>query len=537
VCRLRRLAALAWLLLLPASVSHATVVAGGNIINQTWVLSGSPYDVQGDITIPGGAFLRIEPGVEVRFASTDAQGSGVDVSRIELTVSIGATLEIDGTAAEPVRMNAQSSTSPSTWYGIVVENGASATELHHVIVKHAHRAVQNFATTGVLILDDSSFELNGVDLLLAGGGAPSLDGTIAAGVIQGAWTIPSGPRFELNRALGSVSGNFTLGYNATYRTTLSSTTSYRKLQVLGGSVTLAGWLELDVSAFTGSVDQFIVLIDKSSGGPVSGTFLGLPENSEFDAGAYRFRINYGTGPGSNDVRLTVVESVICDLALTKSAPAETLLAAGGLAYTLTVSNAGPGTAQAVSVRDSLPAGLRYLSASPSQGSCAEVDGVVTCSLGDLAVSASASIEIAVSFDFDTLVVVNAARATVSNTDSDPGNDVASTATRLVSATTGVAPGLPGSVPEGRMLWARPNPSPSATRIFFRATPGSRAELEIFDAAGRRVREMDLRVGDEAPSFRWDGRDSEGAAVGSGLYYYRVRVDGKTLGSERSVILR
>jgi hypothetical protein len=61
-----------------------TTIAGGNVINQTWTAAGSPYLVQGDVTVPLGAYLRIQAGAEVRFSETDGQGSGLWPSAVEL---------------------------------------------------------------------------------------------------------------------------------------------------------------------------------------------------------------------------------------------------------------------------------------------------------------------------------------------------------------------------------------------------------------------------------------------------------------------
>src|SRR5688500_1462558 len=74
-----------------------TVIVGGNIINQTWTAQGSPYVIQGDITVPAGAFLQINPGTLVRFASSDGMGAGRNTSIVELTVR--GSLRVDGTAA------------------------------------------------------------------------------------------------------------------------------------------------------------------------------------------------------------------------------------------------------------------------------------------------------------------------------------------------------------------------------------------------------------------------------------------------------
>ncbi|MEJ2105036.1 MAG: hypothetical protein P8X47_10735, partial [Ignavibacteriaceae bacterium] len=43
-----------------------TIVPPGNI-SGTWTMAGSPYQIQGDITIPNLETLTIEPGVSVIF--------------------------------------------------------------------------------------------------------------------------------------------------------------------------------------------------------------------------------------------------------------------------------------------------------------------------------------------------------------------------------------------------------------------------------------------------------------------------------------
>jgi hypothetical protein len=47
--------------------AHATEIHGGNV-SGTWTLANSPYHINGEITIPNGETLTIEPGVEVVFS-------------------------------------------------------------------------------------------------------------------------------------------------------------------------------------------------------------------------------------------------------------------------------------------------------------------------------------------------------------------------------------------------------------------------------------------------------------------------------------
>ena len=77
---------------------------------------------------------------------------------------------------------------------------------------------------------------------------------------------------------------------------------------------------------------------------------------------------------------TTVRSV-ADLSLTKSDAPDPVLAGELLTYTLGVSNGGPRDATNTTLTDTLPAGVTFDSATPSQGTCSEASGTVTCALG------------------------------------------------------------------------------------------------------------------------------------------------------------
>jgi flagellar hook assembly protein FlgD len=73
----------------------------------------------------------------------------------------------------------------------------------------------------------------------------------------------------------------------------------------------------------------------------------------------------------------------------------------------------------------------------------------------------------------------------------------------------------------------PNPFSSGTALTFDVpSPGADVRLEVFDVAGRRV--CVLLDGAQPPGRRavhWDGQDSTGRRVASGIYYCRMVADG------------
>jgi len=86
---------------------------------------------------------------------------------------------------------------------------------------------------------------------------------------------------------------------------------------------------------------------------------------------------------------------LVDLAVVKSATPRTVSAGDQLAYLITVSNNGPGEATGVVVTDSLPAGVTWVSTTPSQGPGCSAPSDVTCELGAIVSGGSATVQIVV----------------------------------------------------------------------------------------------------------------------------------------------
>ena len=79
-----------------------------------------------------------------------------------------------------------------------------------------------------------------------------------------------------------------------------------------------------------------------------------------------------------------------DLAVTKTDSADPVQVGSNLTYTITVSRLDPGPSMAATMTDILPAGVDFVSVTPSQGSCTGTSTIV-CELGSIAELAPATL--------------------------------------------------------------------------------------------------------------------------------------------------
>jgi uncharacterized repeat protein (TIGR01451 family) len=116
-------------------------------------------------------------------------------------------------------------------------------------------------------------------------------------------------------------------------------------------------------------------------------------------------------------------------------------------FTFTVTNTGPDIATAVALSDAIPANGVFQSATPSQGTCSGAAGsppTVVCSLGQLAVNASATVTLQVA---STVAGALSDTATVTSS-STVGNSSAVASTAVNDYTLSVSP-TTASVPDGQ----------------------------------------------------------------------------------------
>jgi uncharacterized repeat protein (TIGR01451 family) len=130
------------------------------------------------------------------------------------------------------------------------------------------------------------------------------------------------------------------------------------------------------------------------------------------------------------------------VAITAAAAPSPATVGEALTYTLSVVNSGPDSSTAVVITDTLPAGVSFVSAGATQGSCSGTT-TVSCALGNLAQGAGASVQI--------LVVPSQAGTIVDNADVSAGTANPSPS-RHASIATAVNPAAGGKcVPDAAVL--------------------------------------------------------------------------------------
>jgi uncharacterized repeat protein (TIGR01451 family)/CSLREA domain-containing protein len=121
-----------------------------------------------------------------------------------------------------------------------------------------------------------------------------------------------------------------------------------------------------------------------------------------------------------------------DLAVTKSASANPIVASATVVYTVVVSNAGPNTATALVVTDTLPAGVANVGAAGDGWTCGHIAGVVSCTRPSLPVGAAPAIAITVIAPATTGTITNSVTVSGLEPDPAPGNNSASVAIQILA---------------------------------------------------------------------------------------------------------
>jgi uncharacterized repeat protein (TIGR01451 family) len=200
---------------------------------------------------------------------------------------------------------------------------------------------------------------------------------------------------------------------------------------IGGTGTITCTDGSNLAVGTANTATFTLVLQVISGTP-SGTNITETDS----ATATNIVPNLTTNSASATV--VVANANSADMAIVKTATPNPVTEGTPLTYTLTVTNNGPASATNVTVMDSLPSVVTYLSSAvtpASQGSCSEAGGTVTCLLGTMANAATATISI-LTIPGTPGVVSNTATVSADQTDPVATNNT-STQTETITAPTSI----------------------------------------------------------------------------------------------------
>src|SRR5215210_3672881 len=156
----------------PPAMAAGTIVPGGELPTQTWTEAGSPYLVQGDVTVPADAVLTLQTGTTVQFADSDALAAGDDVDRVELIVD--GSLVVAGTSSHSVTMQPAPGAAAGTWHGVIVNATATSASIQFLQQFGAQDAIRNYAPGSTLAVSDSTFSGNANAGIFLEAGRPSI---------------------------------------------------------------------------------------------------------------------------------------------------------------------------------------------------------------------------------------------------------------------------------------------------------------------------------------------------------------------------
>jgi uncharacterized repeat protein (TIGR01451 family) len=142
-------------------------------------------------------------------------------------------------------------------------------------------------------------------------------------------------------------------------------------------------------------------------------------------------------PGNNAATDTDALTPEADLSLAKSDSPDPVGSGAPLVYTIQVTNLGPSVSSGMTVTDTLPPQVSFVSTTPGSPTCTFASGTVTCALGGLAPAAVHTVTVQVQVNAGVLGPIGNT-ATVAGNDPDPvpGNDSDTEPTQVITAAEG-----------------------------------------------------------------------------------------------------
>ena len=226
----------------------------------------------------------------------------------------------------------------------------------------------------------------------------------------------------------------------------SAATSVAFSNTVPAGVTLVSAIPSQGIAIPNGNTVLAVLGTLNTGAVATVTVVVIPTPSAFPPGNNTVSLTSTATVGCNETDpnpanntasvVTTAKLPLADVGVSLAATPEPAATGNNLTNTIVVTNYGSSVALGVVVTDPLPAGMTFVSASSTVGTCSNSSGTVICSLGDLSASAGATVSLIVS---NTLLgsITNTVSATTASQDTNSANNTATYVAHVIGPTASI----------------------------------------------------------------------------------------------------
>ena len=281
--------------------------------------------------------LSADPGAVLNISALSMLGTGILVDNANAsTLTISANLGINNSQAWTNNSGNLFTVSGNISLGGngLTVNGSGNTLISGIIAGVANGSTLTKEGSGTLTLTGTNTyaggtTVNGGTLLVnnttgsgTGSGAVAVinagttlggTGTISGPVVVGAGASVAPGNGGNNTGI-LTTGALTLASTSNFRVDINGTTAgsgYDRLNVATGGVTITGSNLVVTVGTTLSVGQTFTILNKVSGGAITGTFAAIPQGGTVvGSNGTVFQVSYTGGTGGNDVVLTVIAAPV-----------------------------------------------------------------------------------------------------------------------------------------------------------------------------------------------------------------------------------
>jgi len=456
--------------------------AWGSLARSTTMKADVVGTVLEDLTVPSGKTLTMKEGSSLKFDENDNSGGGSDTENELLIIG---SLDVDGTAAKPVRFTSSlASPSEGEWAGVVGKSGGYV-DIDHADIQYGKTGLRSESGVNSLKLTNSLLANNQVTDVTAAGNSGAVI-TLTGNTL----TVGSGSGIVVMASKATVSGN----------------------TITGNGSTIYG---IDLEAE--SSDQLISgnTVQDVSAGPA--LYVGGASGAANKIPSVRKNILRNSLQG-----IKVVTSKAA-IGAPDSSSEKNTITGNSVGISCEGSNAKP-TIRSNDISSNTTHGIvAKSSANPDVGKSLSLGGNKIVNNGTYCI-----------YNRNTSGTISAQGNFLGTTTGCPlptcfsGNvdisDWLCTAPFSVDIPMEALPRKPQGF---RVQGFSPNPTHAGGRLKFTLDRGmADLDVEVFDVTGRRVREVShLQVGPGDHEVAWFGDDQQQRPVQSGIYFLRVHADG------------